>query len=396
MNLNGNNGNSSHDVLRLLFEQGQLEQVEAAGMLGVTRAACNLHFQRLAMEHLIEPADAPESRRGRPARPWRVSPANGFLGFVLQRSGIFVELLDFNGRTLRREAVAFASEPSPAEVQCELSRMVNTMKSHLAPNGKLLQIFVGVPGAIAADGTILNSPNFPALNGWNPDCFFREAGYASYTDTIGFAVIQGETSDAPRDAVTLILDWSEGFGLSFAVNGEPMLFPAFHSRRYHGLWDFGHMRIELDGLPCHCGKRGCLEAYIGGLPLIERHPELGCAGVVEFASRLAGGDENCRRVFSPAVKRLTQALYPHLELFGVERIILAGAMREAFKVFAGQFRNELAKFYHPGEIDALGICAGGDAFPTYSHGAALTARKYFLYPEHTGRYRGIGQNIHEN
>ncbi|WP_419646508.1 winged helix-turn-helix transcriptional regulator, partial [Victivallis vadensis] len=59
----GNGGNSQRDVLRLLFECGPLEQVAAAGLLGITKAACNLHFQRLTADGFIEPAEISGSGR---------------------------------------------------------------------------------------------------------------------------------------------------------------------------------------------------------------------------------------------------------------------------------------------------------------------------------------------
>src|SRR5258707_1204799 len=34
--------------------------------------------------------------------------------------------------------------------------------------------------------------------------------------------------------------------------------------------EIGHMTIDLDGPPCSCGNRGCLEAFAGGWAIAER------------------------------------------------------------------------------------------------------------------------------
>lgn len=393
----GSGGNSPHDVLRLLFERGPMEQMATARLLGITKAACNLHFQRLQAEGFIEPADFAGSGRGRPARMWRVRSGNCFLGIILQRSGIFAELIDFNAAERFRKNIPLKREAGLEEIQREFLMLWRETENCLHSGERLLQCFIGVPGAISADGTILNSANFSVLNGWNPDRFAREQGIACFTDTIGQAVIRGETCNVPLDAVTAILDWSEGFGVTFSQNGSQLLFPAPAARRYHGLWDFGHIRYRLDGRRCHCGKSGCLEAYIGGVALLEQHPELACRGVGEFAELLRAGNPAASGAFSAAVRIMTEALYPALELFGVEVVILSGTLRDAFEFFKREFQKNLRIFYTPEEMEAISIRSGGESFPTLSHGAALTARQYYLSPDAVGRHRGLGESVlHKN
>jgi predicted NBD/HSP70 family sugar kinase len=33
--------------------------------------------------------------------------------------------------------------------------------------------------------------------------------------------------------------------------------------------ELGHIRIEKNGRPCQCGRKGCLEAYTGGWALMD-------------------------------------------------------------------------------------------------------------------------------
>lgn len=386
----GSSGNTRLDVLRLIFERGALEQVAAARLLGVTKAASNLHFQKLIAEGYLTPAPGNASGRGRPAQQWHIDDSNRFLGFVLERGSILMELMDFSGSCRLRSSRALEADSSVSAIGEAMSGL---LKDALAVPGTIRQIFVAVPGGIAADGTIVNSPNLTCLNGWNPDRFFAEKGIAAYTDTIGMAVIQGETSAAGVDETSLLLEWSDGFGATFAVNGEPLIFSAPRAHRRRGLWDYSHMRVELNGRLCHCGRQGCLEAYVGGVSLLELHPELHCASVEAFADLLASGDETARSVFGDAVRRVAPLLYHELELFGVEHVVLAGKLREAFPIFAELFREELRRFYPPEELSMIALHQGGDPYLTLSHGAALTARNYFLNPDKVSRFRGVGQSI---
>ena len=56
--------------------------------------------------------------------------------------------------------------------------------------------------------------------------------------------------------------------------------------------ELGHVAVELEGEPCHCGSRGCLEAYVGGWAIIERARKLIAADPSGGAALLdlAGGD----------------------------------------------------------------------------------------------------------
>jgi len=54
--------------------------------------------------------------------------------------------------------------------------------------------------------------------------------------------------------------------------------------------EVGHMTIDVEGRPCKCGNRGCLEAYASGPNIAARAREGVERGAVSTLSELAGGD----------------------------------------------------------------------------------------------------------
>jgi glucokinase len=54
--------------------------------------------------------------------------------------------------------------------------------------------------------------------------------------------------------------------------------------------EIGHMTIDLEGRPCKCGNRGCLEAYASGPNIAARAREGVAMGAVSTLPELAGGD----------------------------------------------------------------------------------------------------------
>ena len=101
----------------------------------------------------------------------------------------------------------------------------------------------------------------------------------------------------------------------------------------HDLWrgrtgtagELGHIVVELDGTPCSCGNRGCLETVAGSEGIVRAIQETGRqdAADIEAASRLARqGDETVRRVFQRAGDILGRGLSWLANLVNPELIIV--------------------------------------------------------------------------
>ncbi|MDD3153275.1 MAG: ROK family protein [Victivallaceae bacterium] len=377
------------ELLRLLMDSGPLEQPEAARLLGITKAGCNLHFQRLIAEKYLEPVpSAPPSGRGRPAMKWHPASNNLFCGVLLNRTGIALEAVDFRGERCFTATERFSGGGDAAEV----CRKLDDVVAEASEKGIVRCIFVGIPGGIDANGTVTSSPNFPAVNNFNAEAHLRKKfAVRAYSDTMALAIERSETCRFAREEVTLLLDWSEGIGIRFLLGDAPFMLGVPDAGRYRGLWDYGHTRAVPGGRRCHCGKRGCLEAYIGGVPLLEQHPELGCATVEDFAGKIAANDPAAEHVFIEAVELLAQQIRHDIELFGVRNLVLFGGMRPAFPVFASHLTRGLGRFFEPEELASLRILPGGTVPP--EHGAALVARDCFFTPSRILRHRGLGQEV---
>jgi len=116
-------------------------------------------------------------------------------------------------------------------------------------------------------------------------------------------------------------------------------------RIYHGALntagEFGHQIVELDGNPCNCGGRGCLEAHAGGLAIVRRAkaaiPDLGA--LVHKASeevevddvfRLAlNGQPEARRVAGDVVKYVGMGLVNLININSPQLISISGGISNA-------------------------------------------------------------------
>jgi glucokinase len=110
--------------------------------------------------------------------------------------------------------------------------------------------------------------------------------------------------------------------------------------------ELGHTQVVLEGLPCTCGARGCLEQYASGRgfqrrlraamahgvktqlrELTEDDPESLDATLVAAAAN--SGDELARELWSDAVRHLTLAIANTVTLLNPRVLILGGGLIES-------------------------------------------------------------------
>jgi glucokinase len=111
---------------------------------------------------------------------------------------------------------------------------------------------------------------------------------------------------------------------------------------------FGHISVQMDGPPCTCGRRGCVEAYAGGASVARRaraaleDPSIGptlrylSEGRPEridsrlVAAAAAGGDPFALGVRDEMAAALSSAVASVINSFNPEKVVLGGAVLFGF------------------------------------------------------------------
>ncbi len=110
--------------------------------------------------------------------------------------------------------------------------------------------------------------------------------------------------------------------------------------------ELGHTQVVLDGLPCGCGRRGCLEQYVAGNGFQRRLQAILTSDAARGLARAAGGqpraltarmvyetarsgDALARRWWEEAEGYLTLAVANYVTLLNPEVLVLGGGVVEA-------------------------------------------------------------------
>ena len=246
----------------------------------------------------------------------------------------------------------------------------------------------GVAGLVTREGTVRFSPNLPGVVELAVGPLLAEhVGLPVRIDNDATCALWGEhVCGAARGADDVVL-----VTLGTGVGGG-LLFDGHLVRGANGFaGEIGHMVVDVGGVPCVCGRRGCWERYASGTGLGRMGRELAEAGRAPRLVELAGGDPRAVRgehVTAAAAEGDTQALAVVDVLAGwvalglvnltqaldVTRFVIGGGLAEAGDVLIDPIRAAyLERAVAPEHRPAVEIVAAQLGEHAGAVGAALLA-----------------------
>jgi glucokinase len=96
--------------------------------------------------------------------------------------------------------------------------------------------------------------------------------------------------------------------------------------------EIGHMTIRMDGLPCDCGRQGCLERYASATALITEACKATGEPITEAKTvfdRAAAGDPVCRSLLDQYTTYLAEGLANLINIFGPGYVCIGGGVSHA-------------------------------------------------------------------
>lgn len=244
-------------------------------------------------------------------------------------------------------------------LEATLKRMQESLEAALTEAGASFADLKGVgiasPGPVdVARGVV---PGAPQLPGWKDvplaELMADRFGVPVIVENDATAAAIGENRfGAGRGSRYMIyITVSTGVGGGIIIDGDV----------YHGAsgaaGELGHIIIDIDGPPCGCGGRGCLESLASGTAIARKGREAVQRGEAPTLARLAEaegavtarlmfraaqqGDEVSRRIFSEAGRYLGAALASYVNIFNPEVILIGGGVANAAEFFMPEARSTM-------------------------------------------------------
>ncbi len=139
----------------------------------------------------------------------------------------------------------------------------------------------------------------------------------------------------------------------------------------------GHMTVDPRGRPCHCGSRGCLEAYTGGPALSRQYAEMTGDDITgaDIAARARSGDVQALQVFTDAGRALGIAIASLAMTLNIETFVIGGSVAKAGDLLLEPARETLPGYAFRAVSERVRVVASelGEDAPIL--GAAHMARR---------------------
>jgi len=268
-----------------------------------------------------------------------------YLGIDTGGTGVKYVVTDRDGSVMTSGEVP----TDPASIIESMQRLASAVEGALGgepdfPN--LAGLGLACAGIVnSATGHLGRSPNLP---GWQDrdlagdiGTVFRDIPVVLANDVNG--ALYGEfRQGAGRGCRNLVM-----IALGTGVGGGVIIDGRLVVGSHFGAGEIGHMNLELDGPPCTCGGRGCLEAWAGSMGLLRRAREAAGQGAanddlaqlvarrgeslntMDLAGLAARGDAVTVGIFAEAGRRLGQAIGNIVNLLDPDRVIIGGGVAQA-------------------------------------------------------------------
>ncbi|MFJ3084928.1 ROK family protein [Streptomyces sp. NPDC086838] len=242
------------DLLRVAGEPG-ISRLELAERTGLTPQAVSKITARLRAEGLAADAGRRASTGGKPRTVLRLVPEAGHaVGLHLDRDGLTAVLVDLAGTvTASRTAPLDFGAPADEVLAAAAGAVVAVRGDGAQP---VLGVGVAVPGPLDHRGGVLHRvTGFPQWDGYPlRDALAARTGLPVVLDKDTNAAALGLALGADGPADFAYLHLGTGLGAGLVLGGT------VHRGERTGAGEFGHQTVQLDGVRCGCGGRGCLEA----------------------------------------------------------------------------------------------------------------------------------------
>lgn len=371
---------SSLGVLRIIDDRDQVTQVEVADAAGLSSGACNIHFQKLEYAGLVRRVETISTGgRGRSTIIWEMDRSRNFcLLLLFDVPFLYASLVDFKGKVVLEKRENLTGITDADVLEKKIGGFMEAALGHAKEaNGHVRQAFVGMPGSLCPhSGIVINSALFPVLNGMNFKTMMQQQyGLSCYSLGLGF--YHGEIRHLPPKTRTFVLEWNLGVRAVAGV-GERVI---SHINQESLLSEIGHVVIKRNGKSCHCGKKGCLEAYTGGWAMIEALGDRQVQGVEDFCNAVLSGNSEALEVAKVAAFTLGKTLTWSLQVMKSERLIVSGPLSKIFPMVRNEFVEGLATIFTEVQIAQLSPVSSNDPYSAMQYGAYRCARRQFFYPD---------------
>ena len=352
-------------MLRHIHLDGPLSRAELTQRLQVSRSTVGALVADLTTLGLVEETvPSGGTGVGRPSHVVVPNPAGPWVAAVdVDINQVSTASVGLGGAVLARTSVRI--DPSrfrPEDLVAIVTDQLPVVASGSGRSALPAALGVSVPGTVdLGTGRIGVAPNL----GWHdvdlPAQLRSLAAAAPLPVLVGndadLAVLAEHQRGSARDCNDVVfIQGRVGIGAGLILGGRPAGGHDGHAG------EIGHIVLEASGPECHCGKRGCVETFVGADALVAL---AGADGPVEdvFAAARSGAEPALTAARTVAVE-LGRTIAFVVNMLNPQRVLLGGHLARLYAVAGPEIEAALTRFAleaHDRTVQLAVPAFGGDA-----------------------------------
>ncbi|MDT4961061.1 MAG: hypothetical protein QOF87_708 [Pseudonocardiales bacterium] len=348
-------------LLGQVHRDGELTRAELTQRLDLNRSTIGSLVADLTELGLLEEwVPSGGDRAGRPSHvvgPRQDGPYA--IAVDIDVTHLTIAAVGIGGHVLSRHTLPMDPTPSPAELVAKhIVAAAANVGVEVDERAWPIGIGISVPGTVDwHSGTVEFAPNLT----WRHEEF---GAMVAALAPPGLRVVVGNDADlaviaehvrgggrGSDDVVYLI--GRIGVGAGIIVNGTPL-------RGHDGYaGEVGHNVVDASGPQCHCGKRGCVETYVGENALLElagRAEPVTAGSIAAVFADAAAGDERASSAVRAVAAALGRTIASLVNVLNPERVLLGGSFTEVFRLAEKEMMEALDSHTMGDSRNAVQLC----------------------------------------
>jgi predicted NBD/HSP70 family sugar kinase len=335
-------------VLNHVHRDGALTRAELTQRLSLSRSTVGALVGDLAQLGLVEEVvPIGGARVGRPSHVVAPSAHGPYaVGVDIDIAHVTVAAVGLGGMIVAREVIPTREAETPASLVAVLSDAIPRLQASLEQPARMCGVGISVPGTVDLDtGHVGVAPNLHwvdvELGTMLHEALPKDLPIVVGNDADLAVLAEHQRGNARDNDDVVFLMGRIGVGAGIIIGGVPV-----RGRDGHA-GEIGHNVLDPNGPLCHCGKRGCIETFLGEAALLElagRPLPRTDARVTRLFEDARAGVPDAVSAIDSAAEPLGRAIANLLNTLNPERVLLGGSLGEVFDLSRAQVEDAVARY----------------------------------------------------
>ncbi len=336
------NTKNKYVILKALATKGALPRNELSVLSGLSKMAVTAIANEYMEQGVLRECGELSSSGGRKPKLLELNPnALLTLAVSIDREMLLVGIVNARGTILRAEHIPFRQVDNNQILTDNIFYLCDMMMQDPL-NRNFWGIGVSCVGPLSIEeGEILNPPDFGNIHNLSIVSLLEERYHLPcylQNDMCLAALAEAYYGRHSLLRNFLYIGISSGIGGGVILNRKLFI----GTSGLAGI--IGHSIVQMDGLPCTCGQRGCLEQYSSITAIVKWAREQSGDDTITWM-KLAGGILEGDSISQRAVDRMAEYLYVAISnfqaAFDMEGVIIGGELYGAKDYIVSKVRERL-------------------------------------------------------